>query len=142
MAARSVHNFASHKSVSELLSDLTDNGTQLVRDEIRLARVETVESLLKFRNGATWLGIGFGLGMCAAAAGLACLIMVLSLYVLGGRTWLAALLVAVLFGVIGWICVWRGGNSLKGAGLGRHETGPTIKETAEWLKHPTRSAAR
>jgi uncharacterized membrane protein YqjE len=142
MAAPSVRNIASHRSLSELLSDFTDNGAQLVRDEIRLGRVEAVESLLTLRNGATWLGIGFGLGMCAAATSLACLIMVLSLYVLGGRTWLAALIVAVVLGVIAWICVWRGGSSLKGAAPARHETGTTIEETAEWLNHPRRSAVR
>jgi len=142
VAAPSVRELASHKSLGELLNELTDNSTQLVRDEIRLARVETVESLLNLRRGATWMGVGAGLGVCATAAGLACLVMVLSLYVLDGRTWLAALIVAVVFGVMGWICVWRGSKSLAGSNLAPRETATSIKETAVWLKHPTRSAVR
>lgn len=142
MAAPSMHNFASQRSLGELLNDLTDNSTQLVRDEIRLARVETVESLLTLRHGATWMAVGVGLALSAAAAGIACLIMVLSLYVVGGLTWLAALIVAVVFGVTGAICLWSGSRSLKSASLAPHETATTIKETAAWLKHPTRSAGR
>jgi len=142
MSAPLVRDIASRRSLGELLGELTDGGAELVRDEIRLARAETVESLLKLRRGATLLGIGIAFALCAAAAGVACLIMVISQYLLDDRTWLAALIVAVVLGVIGGLCVWRSTRSLSGSGLAPHETTKSIKETAVWLKHPTRSAAR
>jgi hypothetical protein len=137
-----VGEIGSQKSLTELLGDLTDGGAQLMRDELRLARAETLESLLRLRRGAVLLGIGVGLALCATAAGVSGLIMVVSLYLLDGRTWLSALIVAVLLGIVGWICVRRGGNTLSASSLAPHETATSIKETAEWLKHPARSALR
>ena len=142
MSAPWVRDIASRRSLGELLSELTDGGAELVRDEIRLARAETVESLFKLRRGAILLGIGVAFALCAAAAGVACIIMAVSQYLLSDRTWLAALIVAVVLGVIGWLCVWRSGRSFAGSGLAPHETTTSIKETAVWLKHPTRSVAR
>jgi uncharacterized membrane protein YqjE len=142
MATPWVRDIASRRSLGELLNELTDGGAELVRDEIRLARAETVESLLTLRRGAVLLGIGIAFALCAAAAAVACLIMVVSQYLVGDRMWLAALIVAVALGVIGWLCVWRGGQSFTGSKLAPHETTTSIKETAAWLKHPARSAAR
>jgi uncharacterized membrane protein YqjE len=142
MSAPWVRDIASRRSLGELLGELTDGSAELVRDEIRLARAETVESLLTLRHGVILLGVGIAFALCAAAAGLACIIMVISQYLLGDRTWLAALIVAVILGVIGWLCMWRGGRSFSGSELAPHETATSIKETGAWLKHPTRSAAR
>jgi len=142
MGAPWVRDIASRRSLGELLNELTDGGTQLVRDEIRLARAETVESLLTLRRGATLMGVGVAIAVCAVATAVAGVIMVLSEYLLDGRTWLAALLVAVVLGVTGWLCVRRGSRSLSGSALAPRETATSIKETAVWLKHPTRSAVR
>jgi len=142
MSAPWVRDIASRRSLGELLGELTDGSAELVRDEIRLARAETVESLLTLRRGVILLGIGIAFALCAAAAGLACIIMVISQYLLSDRTWLAALIVAVVLGVIGWLCMWRSGRSFSASKLAPHETATSIKETGVWLKHPTRSAAR
>jgi hypothetical protein len=142
MRPQLVRDIAPRRSVGELLNELTDGGAQLVRDEIRLARAETVESLVTLRRGAIWLGVGAGVGLCAAGAAVAALIMVLSQYLLDGRTWLGAVVVTALLGVIAALCAWRGRSSLSGSSLAPRETATSIKETAAWLKHPTRSAVR
>jgi hypothetical protein len=142
MRPQLVRDTATRRSVGELLNELTDGGTQLVRDEIRLARAETVESLLTVRRGAIWLGLGAGVGLCAAGAAVAALIMVLSQYLLDGRTWLGAVIVTALLGVIAALFAWRGRSALSGSNLAPRETATSIKETAAWLKHPTRSAVR
>ena len=130
------------RSVSDVLQDIFGNVQEIVRSEVRLARAETVESLMAMKRGAVWLGIGIAVALCAAAAGVAFLIIVLSEYALDGRTWLAALIVSLVLGVIAWICVWRGGHALSGSSLAPHETATSIKETAAWLRHPTRSVVR
>lgn len=88
------------------------------------------------------LGIGIAVSLCAAAAGMASLIMVISEYLLDGRTWMAALIVAVVFALAGGIFTWRGSRSFSGSSLAPRETAKSIKETAAWLTHPTRSAVR
>ncbi len=142
MGARLVSDIASRRSLGELLNELTDSSAQLVRDEIRLARVETAESLLALRRGTVFLGVGIAIALCAAGAGVACLVMVLSAYVLDGRTWLAALIIAAVLAVIAMIFAWRGQRSLSSSNLAPRETATSIKETAEWLRHPTRSVVR
>ena len=142
MKPRLVSDVASRRSIGDLLNDLTDGTAQLVRDEVRLARAETVESLLALRRGAVLLGVGMAIALCATAAAIAGLIMVISAYVLDGRTWLAALIVAVVLGSIAWIFAWRGSASLAGAATASRETATSIRETAEWLRHPTRFDGR
>ncbi len=141
MAAPVAQNAAADKSLGELLRDLSDGSVELVREEIRLARTETVESLLELKHGAVWIGMGVALALGAAGAGIAFLVLVLSRYALEGRTWLAALIVAVVLDLIGWLCVRRGMHAMSSARLAPRETANSIKETAVWLKHPARSAA-
>lgn len=133
---------ASTRSLGELLHDLSDGTAELVRQEVRLAKTEVLESVRELTRGTTWVGVGIALAMCAAGAMIASLILALARYGLGGRTWLAALIVAVAFAVAGWLCVMRGINALTASRLAPRETATSIKETAEWLKHPTRSAAK
>ncbi|MDQ2891107.1 MAG: phage holin family protein [Gemmatimonadota bacterium] len=142
MGARSAGGAPRDGSFGELLGELTDASAQLVRDEVRLVRAETVESLAALKHGVVVLGVAIVLGLGALGTALACAVMVLAEYVLDGRTWLAALLVAVVFGIVAFICAWRGASSLSGAKLAPRETAESIKETAKWLKHPTKSAAR
>ncbi len=142
MGARLTGDGLSHRSLGDLIGELTDGGVQLVRDEVRLAHAEAVESLLNLKHGTLVLGTGVAIGMCAAGALVACVIMVISQFLLGDRTWLAALIVAVVLGVIGAILARRGGKALAATNLAPHETATSIKETAAWLKHPTRSAGR
>jgi hypothetical protein len=142
MSAGAVHTPRQQRSIGALLNDLTDSSTQLVRDEIRLARTETAESLVAIKRGAVLMGIGAAVGLFAAGAGVACLIMVLSTYVLGGLTWLAALIVAVVLGLIGAVCVWRGRAAIPEPGDALRETTTSIEDTASWLKHPVKSVVR
>lgn len=130
----------SDRSLAELLSDLSDGTAQLVRQEIRLARTETFESITKLKDGSVWVGGGVGLALGGAGALVAFLILVLA-QALGGRTWLAALIVAVVLGLVGLLCLKHGMRALSATQLAPHETATSIKETAEWLKHPTKSAA-
>ena len=142
MAVTLAPNDAGHRSLGELIGDISDGSAQLVRDEIRLARAEGVESLLSLRRGATVLGAALVLGFFAGGAAIACVVLVLSQYVLDGRTWLAALVVALVLGVAAWIATQRGLSALSAKKLAPSETAKSLKETATWLKHPTKSAVR
>ncbi len=140
MASPVTHAPPSDRSLAELLHDLSDGTAQLVRQEIHLARTETLESVLGLKRGSVWVGSGLGLTLSASGALVAFLILALA-QALDGRTWLAALIVAVVLGIIGITCLKHGMNALSATRLAPHDTATSIKETAEWLKHPTRSAA-
>ncbi len=140
MAAPVTHTTASDRSIADLLHDLSNGTAQLVRQEIRLARMETLESVLGLKRGSVWVGAGAGLALAASGALVAFLIIGLA-HVLDGRTWLAALVVGVVLGIAGLLCLKHGMSALSTTQLVPRETASSIKETAEWLKHPTKSAA-
>lgn len=140
MAAPVTHATPQDRSIAELLRDLSDGTAQLVRQEIRLARTETFESVLGLKRGSVWVGGGVGLALAGSGALVAFLILAIAQGV-GGRTWLAALIVAVALSLAGWLCLKHGMSALSATRLAPHETATSIKETAEWLKHPTKSAA-
>ena len=142
MGARPAASAGQHRSLGDLLGEISDGSAQLVRDEIRLARAEGVESLLALKHGGMLLATGLVLGLFAAGAIITSAVLALSQYLLDGRTWLAALVVAVLLGAIAWFIAQRGVDGLSGAKLAPRETAQSLKETAAWLKHPTKSAVR
>jgi hypothetical protein len=90
---------SSHASTAELVSRLTSQVSQLIRDELRLAQLELAEKGKKAGRGAGMFG-GAGVvalygGGALIAAGIAALALVLPV-------WAAALIVAVaLFGIAG-----------------------------------------
>lgn len=129
------------RSVGELLVDLSDGTAELVRKELQLARSEAVESVMSLRRGGVMMGIAAALGLCAGGATVAFLILVLSRYVLGGLTWLASLIVAVVLGIVAFVCLRRAQAAFTAAKRPPHEAASSFKETVEWLKHPSRSAA-
>lgn len=129
------------RSVGELLVDLSEGTSELVRKELQLARTEAVESLMSLRRGGVMAGVAAALGLCATGALVTCLILVLSRYVVGGLTWLAALIVAVVFGTVAYVCLRRAQSAFAAAKRPPHEAASSLKETVEWLKHPSRSAA-
>lgn len=129
----------SDRSVATLLHDLSDGVGQLVKQEIRLARTEMLESVMVLKRGSVWIGAGLVLALGAFGALIAFLILGVS-QLLGGMAWLAAVIVALVLGFVGWLLVRHGAGALGGASLAPKKTTSSIKETAEWLKHPTRSA--
>jgi uncharacterized membrane protein YqjE len=122
------------RSLGALLRDLAEEGVGLVRSEIRLARVETVEALE---------GIGRGSAMVASAAVLALLgglALLTGIILLVGDQWLprdlywlGALIVAVITGAIAAWFAKQGLALLSPAALAPDETVTTIQETKNEL---------
>src|SRR5919197_6100488 len=85
------------RPTSELLKQLSDQSTTLVRQEIELAKLELREKGKKAGMGAGMFG-GAGLfGLYAMGALTATIILALATFLPG---WLAALIVAALYGAI------------------------------------------
>jgi hypothetical protein len=131
------------RSLGTLLGDLADGSAELVRDEIRLARAEALESVLGLRIAAIWISIALVVAICAAGAFVAFAIDVLAEYLLGGRIWAAALIVAAILGAAASLCIRQAlRSSSKGPVKAEGEVATSTRESVEWLKPPTKSAIK
>ena len=128
------------RGLSELVKDLGEQTATLVRQELELAKAELTQKGKKAGVGAGMLG-GAGLfGLFAFAALTTCFIAALDTFMV---TWLAALIVAAVYGAIAGFLALQGKNKLQEATPPAPEqTVETLKEDVEWAKTQTRSGAR
>ena len=128
---------ARERPTSELMRELTDQTTSLVRKEIELAKVELAEKGKKAGVGAGMFGAAALLGAGAFAAVTACLIWALSSAVVG---WLAALIVGVVYAAIAGVLALRGKKQVQQATPPVPERAvDSTKEDLEWLKTSAKS---
>jgi hypothetical protein len=129
---------AEEKPLGELLSDLSRELSELVHDEVQLAKLELTEKAKKMGEGSALLAgaavAGFlGLGALATCA-VAALALVVSL-------WLAALIVAaVLLGAAGVTALAGLGQLQKGAPPVPEQALESSKEDVAWLQEQLKSA--
>ncbi|MFL5612907.1 MAG: phage holin family protein [Gemmatimonadaceae bacterium] len=122
------------RPVGSLLRDLAEGGVGLVRNEIRLARIETVEALNAIGRGAALVATAAVLALLGGLAFLAGLILLIGdQWLPRDLYWLAALLVVVITGGLAAWLAKRGLSLLSPAELAPEETVSTIRETKEEL---------
>jgi di/tricarboxylate transporter len=124
----------SRESIGELLGQLANNSAALVRDEIALVRQEMGEKITSFRSGVVTIAIGGVVGLLAVLALMAAAIIGLAHWMDAGY---AALIVGVVFAIVGGIIVSTGLNRLKRTSLKPEQTIETLEEDKEWLKDLT-----
>jgi uncharacterized membrane protein YqjE len=128
---------ARDRPTAELMRELTDQTTTLVRKEIELAKVELTEKGKKIGVGAGMFGAAGLFGAGAFGAITACLIWALSEAVVG---WLAALIVGVVYAAIAAVFALRGKKQVKQAVPPVPEGAvDSTKEDVEWLKTRAKS---
>ncbi|HEV3001051.1 MAG TPA: phage holin family protein [Solirubrobacteraceae bacterium] len=128
-------------SLPELLKQLSQETTTLVKQELDLAKAEMAEKGRKAGAGAGMFGGAFGLGLGAFGALTTFLIALLQTAL--DHTWLAALIVALVYGAVAGVLALQGRNKMQEAGPPAPEqTVETLKEDAEWAKTQMRSGAR
>ena len=125
------------RPTGELLRDLSDHTTTLVKQEVELAKAELQEKGKQAGLGAGMFG-GAGLfGLGAFAALTACLIAALDQVM---EIWLAALVVAVAYAVIAAVLAMTGKQKVKQAVPPVPEQAKdSVKEDLEWAKTQARS---
>jgi uncharacterized membrane protein YqjE len=137
MAADQNNNDLRERPTGELLKELSESTTTLVRKEIELAKAELGEKGKKAGLGAGMFG-GAGLfGVFAFAALTTCIIVALDSAM---ELWLAALIVAVVYGAIAGVLALQGRNKVQEAGPPVPEQATeSVKEDVEWAKTQARS---
>ena len=125
------------RSIGELLKQLSEQTTRLVHQELELAKAELTQKGKQAGMGAGLFGAAGAIGLLGAAALTTCFILALDAVM---PAWLAALLVAVVYGIIAFVLVRQGQAKLKAAGPPVPEqTIETVKEDVAWAKTQMRS---
>jgi uncharacterized membrane protein YqjE len=130
-------NNARERPTSELMREITDQTTTLVRKELELAKVELAEKGKKAGVGAGMFGAAGLFGLGAFAGITTCLIWALSTLLPGP---LAALIVAAVYAAIAGLLALRGKKQVKQATPPVPERAvDSTKEDLEWLKTRAKS---
>ncbi|WP_336321838.1 phage holin family protein [Streptomyces lavendofoliae] len=124
---------AQDTSIGDLISDISTDLSQLVRDEIELAKAEIKEETTK---------AGKAMGMLGGAGYAGHLVLLLGsftvIFALGNVmdiAW-AALIVTAVWAVVGAVLYTTGRKRLRTVNLKPEQTMETLKEDARWARHP------
>jgi hypothetical protein len=121
-------------SVGELIGNISDDLSRLFRQEVELAKAELKQEAAKAGKAAGMLGgAGFAGYLAVVLLSFALVFALGNVMDLG---W-AAVIVAVVWGVIGAVLYANGRRKLKTVDPVPHRTVDTIKEDAQWMKNPT-----
>jgi Putative Actinobacterial Holin-X, holin superfamily III len=121
-------------SVGELIGNISNDLSQLFRQEVELAKAELKQEAAKAGKAGGMLGGAAFAGYLAVVLLSFALVFGLSNVMDAG--W-AALIVAVIWAVIGAVLFVNGRKKLKDVDPVPHRTVDTLKEDAKWLKNPT-----
>ena len=126
--------------IGELLKQLSQETTTLVRQELELAKAEMAEKGKKAGKGAGMFGGAGVVGFLALAALTAALILALDT---GMKAWLAALIVGLVYAAIAGVLALTGKKEVQQATPPVPEqTVESMKEDVQWAKTRTPSASR
>ena len=120
------YNGADQRSVGELFGQLSQDLALLVRQEAELAKTEVQAKMSRLTTDLVSLATG-GIVALIGALALAAAVVLLLVDPIGLAPWLAALLVGVVLGAIGYVMLQKGLRDLKGLD-------PTPRRTVESLK--------
>jgi len=124
-----------------LLRDLAEGSSSLIRQEMRLARLELTEMLGAMATGGTLVVSGSVLTLLGGLSLLIGIILLGADQWLRDRYWLAALIVLVVAGALALFFMSRGMALLSPKQLAPEETVATLKEDTAWLKQRLTSGA-
>ena len=128
------------RSTGELFGKLSAETSELIRQEMELARAELTAKGKEAGKGAGLFGGAGAVGLLAAGAITAGIILLLDLAI---AAWLAAIIVGLVYAGIAAVLALQGRDRLKRATPPVPEqTVDTVKEDVAWAKTRARSAQR
>ena len=126
---------AEERSVSDVLQDILRNLQEMVRSEIRLAKLEIRGEITQAVSSGAWIVAG---GVAAMSA-LTFLLWAMA-YALATRMsmWAATLIVALVMAAAAGALIMSGIRRAKRVHLIPERTVESVKENLEWMKQPTK----
>ena len=124
----------SERTMSEVLKDIVGNIQEMVRSEVRLARVELRTEIHQAAGAGKLMAAG---AVMAAAGGAFLLVTLVLLLALVMPVWAATLVVGAVLGIAGMAVISKGRAQFK-VPL-PNKTIENVKENVEWMKSQTKS---
>jgi hypothetical protein len=121
-------------SVGELIGNISNDLSQLFRQEVELAKVELKQEAAKAGKAGGMLGAAGFAGYLVVVLLTTALVAALSNVM--DTAW-AALIAAAIWAIVGAILFANGRKKLKTVDPVPRQTAETLKEDARWLKNPT-----
>ncbi len=123
------------RSVADVLQDILRNLQEIVRSEMRLAKVEIRDEARQAVSSGIWIAAG----LVGALSALSFLLWTVA-YLLATRMpiWAATLLVAVVLACVAAVLIIGGIRRVKHVQPIPAQTVESIKENLEWMKQPTK----
>jgi uncharacterized membrane protein YqjE len=122
------------RSLGALVRDLGQGSADLVRNEVRLARLELAEVGKVMGKGTMQVAVGGVMALLGAMALLTGVVLLAGDEWLRDRYWLAALIVTAVLGAAAALLARHGAGLLTPGRLAPDETIATLREDKEWLK--------
>jgi hypothetical protein len=123
------------RSLGELFSELAQETSTLVRQEVNLAKTEMSQ---KASTAGKHIGVLAAGGALAYAGLLAILAGVIALLNDVMPLWASALLVGIVVAIVGYLLIRKGLDALKRDDFAPRETIETLKEDQRWAKDQTK----
>jgi hypothetical protein len=120
-----------NRPLGDLFSDLASDMSNLVRQEVALAKLEVTQKAKYLGRNVGYLVVGGAVAYAGMLAVIAAIIMLLDRVM---PAWGAALLVGVVVAGIAWLMIGKALSALQQAELTPRETVETLKEDATWMK--------
>jgi uncharacterized membrane protein YqjE len=126
---------ANDRPFGEVFQDIVRNLQEIVRSEIRLAKVELQADAAVVAASAIWLSAGVVAALCALSFLLWTIAYALAMVM---PLWGAALSTALVLAIAASILLTVGLRKFKHVQMIPERTIDTLKENAQWVKHPSR----
>jgi uncharacterized membrane protein YjjP (DUF1212 family) len=135
-----IHDDRDNRSVVELLKELRDETTDLVRQEVALAKVEMNEKASRVTRNIAYLAAGafilhggFLILLMAASAGVYVGLVGAGLSHMNAG-WLAPLIIGAVFAILGYAFVQKAIGTLKHESIMPEETIASMRHTKDWAQ--------
>ena len=122
------------RSIGELVAELSQKTTTLVRQELQLAKAEMSQKATRVGKNVGFLVVGGVVAYTGLLAIIAAVVIVLGNVI---PLWLSALAVGAAIALVGLVLVVKGANTLRQEDPAPRETIETLKEDKEWLRDQT-----
>jgi uncharacterized membrane protein YqjE len=123
------------RSLGELFSELANETTRLVRQEVQLAKIELGQKAADVGKRVGLIALGGAVAYAGLLAVVAALILIVAHFT---PVWLAALIVGLVIMGVGYFLIQQQLNALKNADLTPRATVETLKQDKDWAREQIR----
>lgn len=140
---RTAEETAPGRSFGDILRELRDEGSTLVRQEVALAKAEVQEMLEEYRRNAIAMGLGLAVLVLALLPLVESLVRGLTALFEGWMglavaVWVAPLIVAVALGAVGYALFKKGTRGIRGVGVVPERTKESLQQDKRWIQERAR----